>query len=477
MPSTGQILSTVSDLVDIAPRVTGTRGGRKASAYVAQRFRGAGLSDVHFEKATSYNWTPSRYGLSIGGSRIDAFPVSHSLIKGESTPGRTTLGPNGRTAPVVDIGPLPVSSADVRGKFVMFDLKFQLPLAALAAVMEFFWDPALELVNATTLLTANPYVTSLESTYVDAMAAGAVGVIVVLADYFDSNRYHNELYRGTAFKIPGMFVTKRVAAQIRSSLAPSTRATMKLTVVRKKVVARTVVGFLPGRTKDTLMVQSHHDSQGPGAVEDGTGTAEVIALADYYGALARRPDYNARDKTLMFITFDSHFTGYQSHIAFADKYLINRRTPYRIVGNATIEHVGKKAVIGPGGRLRTLNQSEPRGIFENLNPRLKTQLAGILVDNDLRATALLNATPFLPVGIPTDASFAVLAGLPIVSLIAGPLYMYDEADTLDKVDVSQLRPVARAYQQIIDLMEETPSDLIGLVPAPVLGALPLPLLG
>ncbi|MGA8257082.1 MAG: M28 family peptidase [Nocardioides sp.] len=471
------MLSTVQDLVDIAPRVTGTRGGRKASSYVADRFRRAGLRDVHFERATSYNWMPSKFGLSVDGQQIDAFPVSHSLIKGESTPGRTTLGALGRTAPIVDIGPLPLGGIDVRDRFVMFDLKFQLPLAALAAVMEFFWDPALELVNATTLLTANPYLTSLESTYADAMSAGAAGVIVVLADYFESNRYHNEFYRGTAFKIPGMFVTRKTGASIRASLRADSQATMKLTVVRKEVVARTVVGFLPGRTKDTLMVQSHHDSQGPGAVEDGTGTAEVIALADYYGTLARRPGYVRRDKTLMFITFDTHFTGYQSHIAFAQKYLIQRRTPYRIVANATIEHVGKKAVIGGRGQLRTLDQSEPRGIFESLNPALKASLAEILVANDLRASALLNASPFLPVGIPTDASFAVLAGIPVASLIAGPLYMYDEADTMDKVDVGQLRPVARAFQQLIDLMDATPSDLIGLAPAPVLDALPLPLLG
>ena len=55
---------------------------------------------------------------------------------------------------------------------------------------------------------------------------------------------------------------------------------------------------------------------------------------------------------------------------------------------------------------------------------------------------MLNATPFqlTETGIPTDASFVLLAGVPIVSLIAGPMYMYDDADTMDKVDrVSSVR--------------------------------------
>jgi hypothetical protein len=475
MPSGTQILQTVRDLVDIAPRATGTPGGRQAAHYVARRFREAGLSDVHFEKATSYNWKPSGFSLSAGARRIPAYPVSHSFIRGAQTPGTRTLGRRGLTAPVVDIGPGVVAGHDVAGKFVLFDLKFQLPLAALTALMEFFWDPDLELIDAQTLLTANPYITSQKQVVQDAMDAGAVGVIGVLSDYFDSNRYHNEYYRTVAMTIPGMWVTKKDGALLRRRLETDPRVTMKLTVQRDEVVARTVVGFLPGRTNDTLMVQSHHDSQGPGAVEDGTGTAEVIALADYYGDLSQRPGYERRDKTLMFATFDSHFTGYQSHLAFAQKYVVEQRTKYHLVGNATIEHVGRKAVVGPDGQLRTLDKTEPRGIFENLSLPLKAELAGIIVRHDLRVTAQLDAAPLTPVGIPTDASFALLTGLPVVSLIAGPLYMYDEADTIDKVDRPQLRPVALAYRDIVDLMERTPSDQIGLVPPVLVDQLPLPL--
>lgn len=463
LASTAGFMATIRDLVGFAPRTTGSPGGLRTAEYVAQRLRKAGLTNVHYETATSYSWKASGSSLSVAGRRIDSFPISHSFIVGPTTPGTRTLGPQGRTAEVVDIGGRDVGSTDVRGKWVLFDLDFKLPLAGLLPFTTFLWDPYLRLLNPSALLSANPYLTNQESVVKAAQKGGALGVIGVLDDYFDSNRYHNEYYRRTPMTVPGVWVTKKDGAALRTALGTARRATMKLTVERKAVTARTVVGFLPGRTKDTVMVQSHHDSQGPGAVEDATGTAEVIALADYYGALAKKPGYRPREKTMMFATFDTHFTGYQQHQAFVEKYITKKQTPYRIVANATIEHVGKRAVVDKDGRLKVLEQHEPRGIFENVSLPLKLKLDAAIVRNNLHTTAVLNST--LPAkllgGIPTDASFVLQAGVPVISLIAGPLYMYDDADTIDKIDQTQLRPVAVFYADMLDVLDRTASNRIG----------------
>ncbi|MBT0566231.1 M28 family peptidase [Williamsia sp. CHRR-6] len=464
---TTRIAQTVRDLVDIAPRATGSPGGAQAASYVAHRFRQAGLSDVHYEEVTSYDWTPSNAALRVGDTRFDVFPVAHSFIGADARASYRTTGRGGRSAPVVDIGKGRVQGRDVRGKIVLFDLNFTLPTAALLALAEYIHDPDNTRFDPEVMLAANPYVTSLESTVRAAIAGGAVGFVGVLADYFDSNRYHNEYYRRLAITIPGMWVTAREGARLRQSLARNGhRARLDLTVNRRAVTGRTVVGMLPGRTRDTVMVQSHHDSVSAGAVEDGTGTAEVIALAEHYGRLAARPGYRPRQKSLMFVTFDTHFTGYQSHQAFVRKYIENRSTPWRIVANATIEHIGRHARRARDGRLITTNLPEPKGIFENLNLDLKVALAQSLVRNNVRAATLLNATPAQLIGgIPTDASFVFGAGVPIVSFISGPRYMYDDADTFDKVDVSQLVPVARFYRDTLDRLDREPSAGIGLIPA------------
>ena len=471
--SSDAIFSTVRALTAAGPRATGSPGGERAADYVAQRFRSAGLSEVHFETVTSYDWTPSNYGLRVPGAagtvqRIDAFPVSHSFIPADAGPGHRTTGADGLTAPVVDIKGGKVDGHNVRGKIVLFDLDFLLPTAGLLPLAEYIHDPDNTRFDPDTLTAANPYVTSLESTVRAAQAGGAVGFIGVLGEYFDSNRYHNEYYRRLAMSIPGMWVTGKDGARLRNAVSRNGhRATIDLTVDRRAVTARTVVGMLPGRTRDTVMVQSHHDSVTTGAVEDGTGTAEVIALAEHYGAQARRPGYRPRDKSLMFITFDTHFTGYQAHQAFAKKYLQDRATPWRIVGNATIEHVGRHARRAVDGRLITTDLPETKGVFENVSLGLKAQVAQSLTRNNVRAATMLNAAAFAftNTGIPTDASFALISGIPVVSFIAGPLYMYDDADTLDKVDRTQLTPVARFFVDVVDGMDRTPSRDIALIPA------------
>ena len=56
-----------------------------------------------------------------------------------------------------------------------------------------------------------------------------------------------------------------------------------------------------------------------------------------------------------------------------------------------------------------------------------------------------------------------------MSLIAGPNYLYDLADTLDKVDKEQLVPVANVFAELIEAIDTTPSSLIGVpLPKPVL---------
>ena len=168
----------------------------------------------------------------------------------------------------------------------------------------------------------------------------------------------------------------------------------------------------------------------------------------------------------MFVTMDSHFTGYQGHMALVDKYIIDPDSPYDVVANVTLEHIGKQGVIDADGELEIQDQHEIRGVFENVGPTLKAQIVQSVVDHDLRRLAVLNGQALCAtVGIPTDASFVCLNGVPTVSLIAGPNYLYDIADTLDKVDQSQLVPVTEAFIEIIEAIDETPRALIGATPS------------
>lgn len=471
LPSNDAIYQTIADLVSHGPRRQGTPALDFAVNYVADKMRSYGLSDVHVEDSQSYAWQADSSSLTVGGASVDAFPVAFSNDPGGDNEGVFGTPPEGLTAPIVDVGngaSSDFSGKDVRGKIVMFNLKFQLPLAGMLPISEFIYDPTLSLFNWKTLFTANPYMTNYRTAIQNAMDNGAAGFVGVLSDYFNSNRYFNEYYSRMHDSLPGMWVTATAGSGIRARLktTPSLPATIQLTTQRRKAPAHSVVGIVQGRSNDTILISSHHDSVWQGAVEDGSGTAEVLALAKYYGSLPA----SSRTKTLMFMTDDSHFTGYQAHGDFIRRHIFERdpqTDPHRLVADVAIEHIGKAASIASDGSLKVSNQPEPRGIFETLNPLLKLSVINAVASNDLRRTAVLNADLLQPVGIPTDVSGLVMAGLPVVSLISGPAYMYDEQDTLDKVAKDQLRPVAATFADIVDSLDRAYPTTIGHLPLSV----------
>lgn len=463
MPDEDRIFSWIEYLVGIGYRRTGTEEGEMAAAYVKCQFEKLGLADVHYETATSWNWQVTDSSLSLEGEPIDSYPTAHTFVT-PGEPSEFSTGPDGLTAEIVDVGlgtPVEMALQDVQGKIVLFDLKFLLPPAGFGAFMEFLWDPGLTIVEPS-FFVGNPFITSYETVAEAAMEAGAAGFVGVLADYFDSNKYHNEFYRRTEVTIPGFWVTRKDGARMREMMANADgapTATLHMHGSREEAVARTVVGFLHGKSKDTIMVQSHHDSVFYGAVEDGSGTAAVLAQAQYF---ASQPP-GSREKTLMFATFDSHFTGYQAHREFVRKYVTAKETPYNIVANVTLEHIGKQGTTGDDGQLEVTDLPEIRGVIENLGPTLKLSLIDSIIRHDLRRTAVLQGHILCPVGaLPTDAGFICAAGVPTASLIAGPNYLYDKADTLDKVAREDLVPVTRIFAELIEAIDETPPELIGV---------------
>lgn len=472
LPSDDEIFRTIEEITSKGPRRLGTPGGPFAVNYVKGRFEQYGLQDVHVEETPAWSWEARSHRLTYGGREIPSSPAVYSQSPSARAVGDFDTPAGGLRSPLVDIrgaGAQDVEGRDLNGKIVLFDLDFQLPLAGLLPFTEFMWDPGNTLVSSPKTLTqANPYITNFTSAIQAAQDAGAAGFIGVLGDYFDSHEYHNEFYRRLVVKIPGMWVTKAEGAKLRAQLAadPATPANLVLETTRAEKPASVVVGVLPGKSKDAIMVQTHHDSGHTGAVEDGSGVAEVLALAKHYAAQPAA----SREKTLLFTTFDSHFTGYQAHFAFVKRHITERdpaRDPYRIVANVTLEHIAKAALIGDDGSLQVSDLPEPRGIFENFNPVLKADLIANIVRNDLRRMVLLNGTALQPVGVPTDASGILVAGIPTASLIAGPIYLYDAADTLDKVLKDELQRVAQSFVEFIDRLDESDSETIGITPLSV----------
>ncbi len=448
VPDSETIFSWVADLARHTGRGTGGPGDDRSVDYLIGKFREFQLTDVHVRETDSFSWRAARTGLVVGSVPI---PHSSAAYSFETGPGPFSTGPSGLSAPLVDVGDGDFAHRDVEGKIVLFDLRFTLPRRGLLDLGEFFYDPH-DTVAAADLQTANPYLTNYADVLQRAIAGGAAGFVGVLSDYFDSHDFHPEYTPGIT--IPGLWVTRAEGRRIRS-LTPD--ANLRLDGEWAPATARTLIGFLPGRSTDTIMIQSHHDSAWHGAVEDATGTACVLALADYYRQIPRE----ARPKTLMFVLMDSHWTGYQAHQDFVDTY-VGSAASRRIVANVTLEHIAKQAEVGPDGQLVVLDKPEYRAVFENVSAPLKAVIEAAVARNDLQRTLRIPTDQLFPLlgELPTDADAVYQAGVPTISFISAPIYLYDKADTLDKVLKRDLAPVARSFIEIIDALSTTPSDQI-----------------
>lgn len=67
-------------------------------------------------------------------------------------------------------------------------------------------------------------------------------------------------------------------------------------------------------------------------------------------------------------------------------------------------------------------------------------------------------------GIPADSSDFLRVGVPVIAFVGAPLYLYDEADTLDKVARQDMGKVARAFVQMVERVGALPSDAFVRLP-------------
>ncbi|MEU6459748.1 M28 family peptidase [Streptomyces sp. NPDC047065] len=459
MPTNEMIFSWIRDLTAYSGRGTQTIDDHRSADYLSAKLRDFGLVDVQVQEAESFHWHATRSELTIGDASIAHSPVVFSFdVNGGN--GSFSTGPSGLTAPVVDVGDGQegdFARVDATGAIVLFNLRFTLPRSVLLAAGDFLYDPHGS-VDAAELDTPNPYLSNFDEVLQRVIAAGAVGFIGVLADYFESHDIRPEYTPDIT--IPGLWVTKSAGARIRGLLASGdSTATLHLEGERKPTPARTVIGYLPGLSDETIMVQSHHDSAWDGGVEDASGTAEVLALAAHFSQSAQ----SQRPRTLMFVLMDSHWTGYQAHDRFVETFITQPTTARRIVANVTLEHIAKQAEIGPDGQLEVFDRPEYRGVFENVSSDLKAVIERAVAAHGLERTVRLPLDKLGPLlgELPTDADSVYEAGVPVISLISGPMYLYDKADTLDKVYKQDLRPVAEAFADIIGHLAVTPADEIG----------------
>ncbi len=287
-----------------------------------------------------------------------------------------------------------------------------------------------------------PFAIELQDTMEPAIAAGAIGYVGVLRGYPSGGCEYYVPYDGRFRSIPGVYVSEGSGDRLLTLLQQcSVQATVEVDAERGTTSCRNVVGELPGADDEWVIVGTHHDGPWASAVEDGTGIAMLLAQATAWVAVpeAERPH------RLVFVATAAHMSAGAGTRAFIERH---RAMMDRTVLELHLEHAALDSPPAGEGLGVASGRVTPRWWFTSETSRLEKTVWRAIVEHDLDRSLVLTPDALAPFPT-TDGGLFHLEGVPLVNYLTAPWYLFDSADTLDKVDAASLHKVSRAAFDIV----------------------------
>ena len=447
VPDADTIFGWIEEVFSHGIRRPGYPADRWAEGWVEDRFREIGLEEVRAEPVDAVRWEPTRWSLTVtsaGGTReLEGFPVPFAAPT---------------AAVVLELAELPAEGpADVTGRAALVDVPLiTIPASFLATTGSAPDDPAGRVFDPDGTFDGGthtvPFGTDFQAVMDPAIDGGAAAFLGTLTDYpGDSFRYFVP-YDGVDRPIPGMWLSGSDGAWLRAELAKGpVRVRIEVEAETEAITTVNVVGELPGATDEVVMVGSHHDGPWSSAVEDASGISLVLAQATYWAAqpVERRPH------RLVFLLQGGHMSGGAGLLGYLDRHADELD---RVVLEVHLEHAALECEELDGRAVPT-DQPTPRWFFTSRIPSLEAAVGAAIEGEELWRSLILAPDAFgtFP---PTDGAGYHVAGVPVVNVLAAPFYLFDEMDTLDKIDRDHLVPLTRTTIRIIEsVRSETAAGL------------------
>lgn len=282
------------------------------------------------------------------------------------------------------------------------------------------------------------------SVYWLASDRGAAGLVLVLKDHpFDINTHWGP-YAGKMKAMPCMYVSNYKNDEIKAIAEGGALATLTIEGDLQPGYGRNIYGILPGKSEETIIVSSHHDSAFKGATEDGTGVGMVLTMAKTWSQVP----LSQREKTLLFVTTTGHFYGGKGSRDFAhahtDDLLKNA------ILDINLEHLAARNYVDDGNGNGVFDGEQALSIvFVNEDYRAIATASRMMEETQPERTLLVPSTLLGPVPPGEAGHYHMYTGVDFIHWIGQPYYLLTADDTLDKVDVSQLHPLAKGVSGMI----------------------------
>jgi len=446
-PAQDELLGYTGDVYNLGIRRPGWPATEQARDYIVRRLNSFGFENVNVEPYAFDLWQENAWSLTVGSGREAWQPETFFY------PYSGPTGPEGVEAQLVYVGEPAeenFAGADVAGKIVLVDLP---PTNISWDQMKLFTFLAYDPEN-TASGWSHPYPIGwpvLEA-YDLAEAHGAAGLVGILHDYPEMGVFsYYAPYDGEIRPVPGLYVRDEDGQRLIDAIqAGNARARLVLDadVSAGGGTAWTIYGVLPGQRDDIVMVHTHYDAPWKSGIEDSAGVGMVLGLARYYAGLAAEQ----REHAMVFYFGGTHMIGARANDAFMEAHAGDIMS--KLVVDIAIEHIADdyNPPDLPGQGV------EPRGNFIYENPAMVSALAGSVADHGSYRTLLFPTGT--PLGVPTDAGMFAREGYPVSSLISGPVWLFDDDDTLERVAVEELAPLSAMYIDFIGRMGRLADPLL-----------------
>jgi hypothetical protein len=425
----------VDELVDFGIRRPGYPADDAAADWIETEFERAGLQNVRRDPVMVNRWKPGECTVTWWSNAtpddtttVGCFALPYSQPKAFLT-----------STVVLDTG-----TNDINGSIGVVNNHFQeIPQAALAG-------QALEVLAPPDWVASDqqpiPFGVRNGDLFSDffgpTSSRGGVGMIGIL-DGLGTDQYYAP-YTGHNVDLPAVWIGRRAGEKLTAAMsAGPTTATLSVSAEREVVESSNVVGDLPAGSDKWVIVGSHHDAPWASAVEDASGIAQLLAQAYHWADVPQ----SARPHQMMFVATTGHMAGAAGTIDVVTRY---PEILDRTVLEVHLEHIARRAHMTPSG-LEVTDEPETRWWFTTRRPDLQALVVDALKAEKLNRDLVLPAVGFFGGNAPlSDAAPLSLAGVPIVSLITTPIYLFDPRDRAEMVDNNTTESVRNAAVRMIE---------------------------
>ncbi len=251
-------------------RIVGTSGDVESIKYFVDKFKAIGLSDVHeIPLNLAPKWFADSWEASVtaGGETIKLVSARPGY-RSPATPAE------GMDLEIVHVGlgsEADFAGRDVKGKAVLLYELFRMG-AAPGASQRAEANGAAAILSVVTL----PGNLELQYTSRNQIPNFALG-------YEDGNKVRDLIGKAPGGRAP------RIRFRLASREVPNLKSAV-------------VWGALPGATDENVYVLAHRDGWFDAAVNDGSGIATMLGLAEYFAKVPQ----NQRRRTMIFLATDGH---------------------------------------------------------------------------------------------------------------------------------------------------------------------------